>query len=202
MINGSCGQLTDNHRTNSVQRTRASGRAPGGRELAASGFHKRDTKKELRGNPMKSSIHPEVAVLLEPRITRSSALGRPGDSGSSSNEDEMSVGRHHSSTRGSSRAEGVAVIRDREKQSVAVNGKAVLNGSIGKLESSRESLESRHVMNCRKGGGTPEITSLRARPNCTLKDPALLHPRNRTAINLRIRPYNVNHHKSYSPTKS
>jgi len=150
---------------------------------------------------MKFSILPEVPVLLEPRITRSSALGRPGDSGSSSNEEEMGVSRHYGSASGNNRAEGMAVVKEREKQSVAINGKAVLNGSIGKLESSRESLESRHVVNCRKGGGVPEMTSLRARSNCALKDPALLQPRNRTAINLRIRPYNINH-KSYNSSKS
>ena len=192
MLNGSSSQSSDHQHINSLvkesrnSRTLSSGRIAG---ADTTSIHRKELRKDLKIHAKLANPEPSI---LQPRVTRSSALGRQADSGSSSNEDEVGVARHHSC----SGDERLIASRDKDRQGLGLNGKATVNGSIGKLEFMTESGEALSSMNCKKG--SPEAANLRKRTICTLKDSSLILSRNRTALNLRIRPYNINHRGSGS----
>ncbi len=191
VTNGSsCVQALDGQRSNNsftretrVSRTPSGGRITGGDSLTV---HRKEPKKERL-----PSSYPEPSVM-EPRITRSSAIGRSVDSGSSGNEDEASGARYHRSGMIISRGDNMISVRD--KLPLTVNGKTMMNGSISKLECARDHCLTQQNLSCRKAN--LESSNFRVKPTCTLRDSTLILPRNRTSLNLRIRPYNISHRGS------
>lgn len=165
-------------------------------------------RKELRTCTKLSGLNPPISTLSSLpensllRVTRSNATVKLVDSGSSSNEDDGGDGvyRHSSSSGG---GDGVLVT---SRDGGGLNGNAMLNGSVRKMETLTDSYGSLRpsigVVNCKRGDPDTNVRRMGSPVSSGLKEDQSHILRNRTAPSLRLRPYNINQRGSGSSNKA